>query len=198
MNPYLTGEVIRTLREKNHMTQSELAGQLCVSDKAVSKWETGRGYPDISLLEPLAKVFRVSTAELLSGRAVENTNASANLLRCKFAVCPVCGNVFTSIGEGLVCCHGITLPPLEAEAPDGAHPLSVEIVEDEYFVSLSHPMTREHHISFIAAVGCDRIQLLKLYPEGAAQGRFSRSMVEQIVFCCNRDGLFSLPIRRKR
>ena len=72
MNQYVTGAVIRQLRENNHLTQSELAGKLGVSDKTVSKWETAKGYPDISLLEPLAQIFRVSIAELFSGNAIKN------------------------------------------------------------------------------------------------------------------------------
>ncbi|MBR4073864.1 MAG: helix-turn-helix transcriptional regulator, partial [Firmicutes bacterium] len=92
MNQYVTGAVIRELREKNHMTQWELAEKLCVSDKTVSKWETAKGYPDITLLDPIAKVFGVSVAELMSGNAVNNVNVSANMMRSKFYVCPVCGN----------------------------------------------------------------------------------------------------------
>ena len=84
MNPYVTGAVIKELREKHHMTQAELAEILCVSDKTVSKWETAKGYPDISLLEPVAKVFGVSIAELISGNAISNVNVSANMLRSKF------------------------------------------------------------------------------------------------------------------
>lgn len=80
MNQYVTGAVIKKLREKNHLTQSELAERLCVSDKAVSKWETAKGYPDISLLEPIAKVFRISVAELISGNEVSNVNVSANIM----------------------------------------------------------------------------------------------------------------------
>ena len=68
MNQYVTGSMIRTLRESRGMTQAELAEKLFVSDKAVSKWENGKGYPDISLLEPIAQVFGISVAELLSGK----------------------------------------------------------------------------------------------------------------------------------
>ena len=59
MNQYVTGAVIKELREKYHLTQAELAQKLNVSDKTVSKWETAKGYPDISLLEPIAKAFGV-------------------------------------------------------------------------------------------------------------------------------------------
>ena len=81
MNQYVTGAIIRELREKSGLTQSELAEKLYVSDKAVSKWENGKGYPDISLLEPIAAVFGISIAELVSGKAVSNVNVSANMLR---------------------------------------------------------------------------------------------------------------------
>ena len=74
MNQYVTGAVIRELREKNHFTQAELAAKLNVSSKTISKWETAKGYPDISLLEPLAEIFRVSLTELISGNAVNNVN----------------------------------------------------------------------------------------------------------------------------
>ena len=69
MNQYVTGAVIKELREKNNLTQSELATILNVSDKAVSKWETAKGYPDISLLEPIANAFEISITELLSRNA---------------------------------------------------------------------------------------------------------------------------------
>ena len=92
MNQYVTGAVIKELREKQHLTQAELAEKLNVSDKTVSKRETAKGYPDISLLEPIAKVFGISVTELISGNAIHNVNISANMMRSKFYVCPVCGS----------------------------------------------------------------------------------------------------------
>lgn len=195
MDTYITGSTIKQLREKKKLTQSELAEKLCVSDKTVSKWETGKGFPDITLLEPIAEVFAVSVPELLSGNTVTNTNVSANMLRSKFYVCPVCGNIVHSMGQGIVICHGLTLPPLEAESADGEHSVKIVKVEDEYFVSLDHPMTREHFIMFIAAVSCDRLQLVRLYPEGAVQARFKINMVERLYYYCRKDGLFTAKLR---
>lgn len=194
MDQYITSAVIKQLREDRGMTQAELADKLCVSDKTVSKWETGKGYPDITLLEPIAKAFQVSLTELLTGDLVNNTNISANMLRSKFYVCPVCGNIFHSMGEAQITCHGIVLPPLEAEQEDESHKITVEEVEDEYYVTADHEMTKEHYISFMAAVTPDRVQIVKLYPEGNAETRFKRSMTKAIYYYCNRDGLF---VRKK-
>lgn len=199
MNPYITGSVIKELREERRLTQAELAEQLCVSDKTVSKWETGKGYPDISLLEPIARVFGVSVIELLSGNAVSNKNVAASMFRSTFYICPVCGNVIHSMGEAVLSCHGITLTPAEAEECDGKHSVSIEQIDGEYYVRVEHDMTKNHYISFIAAVSPDRVQLVKLYPEGNAETRFMMNGVRKLYIYCNRDGLFrvSLPGRRK-
>lgn len=198
MDKYITGAAIKRLREGKKMTQAELAEQLCVSDKAVSKWETGNGFPDITLIEPLAGALGVSVIELLSGSDVSNSNRAFNMLRSRFYVCPVCGNVITASGESLVSCCGITLPLLEAEQKDDEHFLNIEYVEDEYFVTVPHEMTKDHYISFLAAVSDDRVQLVKLYPEGNAEARFSVRSVKKICYYCNRHGLFSEYVKRRR
>lgn len=137
MNNYITGSTIRTLREKNKMTQQQLAEKLCVSDKTISKWETGKGLPDISLIEPLANTLKVSIPELLSGEQIINSNRSANLLKSNLYVCPICGNIIHSTGEAMISCCGVTLPPLEAEQDDDEHQISCEKIEDEYFISMT-------------------------------------------------------------
>ena len=196
MNQYVTGAVIKELREKNRMTQRELAEQLGVSDKTVSKWETGKGYPDITLLEPIAEAFRISVTELISGNTIHNENVSANMMRSKFYVCPVCGNVIHSMGEAAIHCHGIQLTPLDAEPTDEHHMIFIERIEDEYYVRIDHCMTKEHYISFMAAASAGDMQICKLYPEGSAEARFKIRGVRRIFFYCNRDGLFSIdPVK---
>lgn len=190
MNQYVTGTVIKELREKQNMTQLQFADKICVSDKTVSKWETGKGYPDITLLESIADVLGVSITELIAGTAIQNTNVSANMMRSKFYVCPVCGNVIHSMGESVVNCHGVLLTAAGPEQSDENHKLFIEKVEDEYYVSVEHEMTKQHYISFLAALSSDRIQLVKLYPEGNAEARFQIRGVKRILFYCNRDGLF--------
>ena len=192
MDRYVTGAVIRRLREGKHLTQDELAERIFVSGKAVSKWETGQGFPDISLLEPLAKALGISVIELLSGEDVRNRNPSFNMLKNRFYVCPVCGNVIRATGEALISCCGITLPPLEAEPADADHAISTEPVEDELFVTVDHPMEKSHYISFLAAVSDQGIQFVKLYPEGNAEARFKRRRVRFVYAYCNRHGLFQI------
>ena len=192
MDKYVTGAVIRKLRENKKMTQEELAEKVFVSSKAVSKWETGQGFPDVSLIEPLAKALGISVIELLSGEDIRNINRASNMNRCKFYVCPVCGNVIEATGEAVVSCCGITLPPLDAEECDDEHRINVETVEDEYYVTVGHPMTKDHYISFLAAVSDDGIQLKKLYPEGPCEARFRIRAVRKIYAFCNYHGLFLL------
>ena len=192
MNQYVTGSVIKELRERQNLTQLELAAKLNVSDKTISKWETAKGYPDITLLESIADVLHVSVAELISGNQINNMNVSANMMRSKFYVCPICGNVIHSMGEAVINCHGVLLSPLESEEPDENHGISIEIIEDEYYVQISHEMTKEHYISFIAAVSSDRIQMVKLYPEGSSEVRFQIRGVQKFYYYCNRDGLYSI------
>lgn len=196
MDQYITGAMIRELREKAGLTQAELAEKLFISDKAVSKWENAKGYPDVSLLEPIAKIFGISVAELMSGRTVSNVNVSGNMLRSKFYVCPVCGNAIHSMGEAVINCHGVLLTPAQAELSDENHKIFIEGVEDEYFVRIDHDMTKMHHISFIAALSPDGMQMIKLYPEGNPETRLKTRGVKRIYFYCNRDGLYYVDVHK--
>ncbi len=189
-NQYVTGAMIKRLRERIHLTQAELAEKINVTDKAVSKWETGRGLPDISLIEVLAKALGLSVIELLSGENITNKNKASKMSRASFYVCPVCGNMIQSTGEVLVSCCGITLPPLEAESADSNHQAKIERMEDEYFVTVPHEMTKSHYISFIAAIRDDGIEIKKLYPEQEAEAHFKIAGVKKIYAYCNRHGLF--------
>ena len=76
MTPYVSGNTIKFLREKKQITQKQLAEKLNISEKTVSKWETGRGFPDICILEELSKSLDVSVSELISGNLVTNANKS--------------------------------------------------------------------------------------------------------------------------
>lgn len=142
------------------------------------------------MLEPIADIFSVSVTELISGNAVYNSNVSANVLKSQFYVCPICGNVIHSMGEAVIHCHGVLLTSAQPEKTDDNHKIFIERVEDEYYVRIEHEMTKNHYISFIAAQSSDRLQVVKLYPEGNAETRFKIRGVKRILFYCNRDGLF--------
>lgn len=189
MNQYITGAMIKRLRENKHMTQQQLASKLNVSDKTISKWENSRGYPDISLIESLANTLDVSIIELFTGENIVNTNKSSNMRKMKFYVCPICGNIIQSTGEAVVSCCGIVLPALEAEEED------IEKIEDEYYVTISHDMNKEHYISFIAAIRDDGYEIKKLYAESSAEARFKVNRTRSIIYYCNRHGLFHVPVR---
>lgn len=196
MDNYVTGAAIRSLREAKRLTQEELAERIHVSAKAVSKWETGKGFPDISLLEPLAKALDISVIELLSGENIRNRNRAFNMLKSVWYVCPACGNVICAAGEAVISCCGIVLPPMTYEPTDEDHRVHMEMIEDEIYVSMNHPMKKEHYISFFAAVSDQGMQIVKLYPEGNAEARFKRSRVSSLYVCCNRHGLFRLTLSR--
>lgn len=194
MNTYVTGMTIRTRRENRGLTQAQLADRISVSSKTISKWETAKGLPDISLLQPLAEALGISVIELMNGEHIANQNKSSNMARTKFYVCPVCGNVIHSTGNALVSCCGITLPALEAEEVDERHILTTEDVEDEHFITIQHPMTKDHYISFVAFVTSDRIQMVKFYPEGNAEARMQLRGFGIIYWYCNQHGLFKMRV----
>ena len=207
MTSYISGASIRALRERAGMTQRHLADRLCITDKAVSKWETDRGLPDITLVEPLACALGVSVAELLSGEQIVNVNRAGNLLRAKFYVCPLCGNVIHATGEASISCCGIALPVLEVEnavdgripaAPENAaaadpsvHLPQVEVADGEVYLTMEHPMGKDHFISFMAYVTTDQVFFRKLYPEQTADARFPYRGLGIIFAYCNRHGLFA-------
>ena len=139
----------------------------------------------------------ISITELISGNTVSNMNISANMLRSNFYVCPICGNVIHSMGDSVINCHGVQLMPLEKECADEQHEIFIEEVECEYYVKINHDMNKKHYISFVAAVSPDRLQLVKMYPEGCADTRFKIPGVKRIYAFCNRDGLYYQDIKRR-
>ena len=127
---YVTGNSIRELREKRRFTQRELAEKIHVSDKTISKWETGKGLPDIGILE-----------------------------EC-----------------------------------DEDHNIDVETVDNEYHITLSHPMDKKHYISFVAYVTADNVEIAKLYPEQMVSVRFRRKGHGMIYAFCNRHGMYRAKV----
>ena len=191
---YVTGKTIKELREKRSITQKELAERINVSDKTISKWETGKGLPDIAIIEDLAKALGTSITELFTGDLKENENQSGNMKKAHFYVCPICGNIICSVGRGTFSCCGITLLEQETEKCDENHMIQFETVDDEYHVTMEHPMSKEHYVSFIAYVTSDGVEIIKLYPEQDISVRFRKKGHGMIYAYCNRHGMFQTLI----
>ena len=191
---YVTGKTIKELREKRNITERELAEIISVSDKTVSKWETGKGLPDIAIIEDLAKALGTSITELFTGDLKDNENQSANMKKVHFYVCPICGNIITSVGQGTFSCCGITLLDHEAEKCDESHMIQLETVDDEYHVMIDHPMSKEHYVSFIAYVTSNGVEITKLYPEQDISVRFRKKGHGMIYAYCNRHGMVKMQM----
>lgn len=196
MDQIKTGELIRSLRMKNKLTQKQLAEQINVSDKAVSKWETGKGCPDISLLTELAEVFQVDLQAILNGEIDQKESETGNMKKLKFYVCPDCGNVITSTSEANISCCGKKLPALEARKAEENEKLSIEDMHGEWYISSKHSMAKEHYISFVAYVNDSTAMIFKQYPEWNLQISLPLYRSGRIVWYCTKCGLLYQDIRR--
>ncbi len=187
-----TGNLIATLRKEKKLTQKELADKLGISPKTVSKWERGNGFPDVGLLSELSAVFGVDVKKLLAGELPEENVMSANVKKTKFYVCEGCGNIITDMGNAEIFCCGRKLSPLIPKTADSAHEFRFSMVEDEHLITFSHPMKKDHYISFVSYVRFDRVLTLKLYPEQDGELRFPVMRGGKFYYYCNEHGLFEL------
>ena len=195
MNQIKTGNLIRILRQGQNLTQKQLAEKIHISDKAVSKWETGNGCPDISLLTALAEVFHVNLEVLLSGEIIENESEIGNMKKLKFYVCPDCGNIITSTSEAEISCCGKKLTALTPKKADDSQKLNMEDIGGEWFLSSEHEMTKEHYISFVAYQNDSTVIMNKQYPEWNLQVRMPLYKTGRIVWYCKKCGLLFQNIR---
>lgn len=186
-----TGKLIRELRLERGMTQKQVADALHVSDRAVSKWERGCGLPDVSLLHGLSLVLGVDVQCILAGGLTPNDRDGGNMKRISFYRCPMCGNVLTSTSWAELSCCGRPLEALEAKEPGEGHAILVEEVEDEYLMSVDHPMDKGHHIAWMACATDERLILVRMYPEQGAQTRFPHTPRATWYACCTEHGLFA-------
>lgn len=184
------GELIRFLRKRQALTQLQLAEILCVSDKAVSKWERGAGSPDINILPGLAEALGTDTEALLSGELPKSGTANGNLKKLRFYVCPRCGNLMTSLDGASIRCCGQRLSPLAVQQEDKEHRIIIEESDGDWFCFSPHEMERSHYISFIAFASENTVSVHKLYPEWSAETRFPRYNRGNLLFYCTKHGLF--------
>ena len=190
MNCEKIGNLIYKLRREKGMTQKQLADVLHVSDRAVSKWERGLGCPDVSLLRALSGILGVEIDKLLLGELERSERDGGNMKRVKFYICPECGNVLTATGTPEIACCGRRLTALEAKPADAGHTVSVSELEDEYYLTFSHEMSKPHYIVFAAYATWDRLLLVRLYPEQEGALRIPQLRGGRLYYACSRDGLF--------
>ena len=184
------GNLINKLRKEKGMTQLQLAEKLHISDKTVSKWERGLGCPDVSLLTDLSRVFGVDLEKLLSGQLDANEERGGNMKKLNFYVCPECGNVITAMTDAGISCCGKKLKALEPVKAAEEDRLSVEIIENDYYISSNHPMVKEHYISFVALLAGDTLIMKKQYPEWDLQVRIPGRAHGKLIWYCTEHGLF--------
>lgn len=185
-----TGELLSRLRKECGMTQKQVAGKLQISDRTVSKWERGAGLPDVSLLKDISALYGVDMEKILEGNLEEKGVEVGNMKRMKFIRCAHCGNIFWSTGGSEISCCGRKLIPLVAQDMDAAHDAKIEEIDNEYYVTFDHEMTKAHYITFAALVSLDRATVVRLYPEQSGEVRLPRQRRGELYLCCNKDGLF--------
>jgi len=188
------GKLIWTERKKMGLTQAQLAEKLLVSDKAVSKWERGKSMPDVAILPKIAELFNISLEKMMSGDLKENALQNGNLLKTKFYVCSICGNILTSAALGEISCCGRKLSPLEVQDADHEHRLNIETVEDEYYLTTTHPMSKEHYIAFVALIKGDTMVFKRTYPQWDLNVRLPKRGHGKLIYYCVNHGLYSIKI----
>ena len=169
MNAEKTGSLIRSLRIKKGLTQKELAHMICVTDKAVCKWEKGRGCPNITLISQLSKVLEVDIQSILQGYLDKNKKIGENMNHLKFYKCPTCGNLVTSIKSVELSCCGNKLSPVSAQTrSEPEYQPVIQEFDGQYSIKFNHPMTKSNYISQVIVVRYDQIMTVNLYAESEA------------------------------
>lgn len=188
------GDTIRALRLERRMTQKQLADKLNISDKTVSKWERGLGLPDVSLIAQLCDLLEADTQKLLKGDISPNDFVGGNMKNTTYFVCPVCQNICLCTGHAQISCCGKKLTAQTAKKPDDAHKLTVETVEDDWYITGAHPMTKQHYISFVVFATGGRLEVIKQYPEWNLALRLPKRGHGMLIWYCVNHGLFSQPL----
>lgn len=192
------GQLILQLRKEKGLTQREIAEQLNISNKTVSKWECGKGAPDVSLWEGLSAILGADILKLLQGELNPNHVDTGKIDNIRFYVCPNCGNILTSTGKANISCCGRRLSPLSAALETTGHEISVEEMDTDYFIVLQHDMSKKHYISFAAYVYDDRIWFQRFYPEQSPSFRMPvMKGGGNLYLYCTEDGLFKYSDLKK-
>lgn len=184
-----TGKLIKDLRIERGLTQKELAKKINVTEQAISKWERGVGCPDVSLLTLISEIFSVNINDILSGELVKNDFVGGNMKKTKYFVCTECESISLCTGGASVSCCGRKLEALEAKKALENQKLSIDQVEDEWFVSSERPMKKDNYISFVALATGDKLLVFKQYPEWNMQVRIPKKPHGKLLWYSQQDGL---------
>lgn len=142
------------------------------------------------MLADLSQIFSVDLEKLLSGELSVNDALGGNMKKTKFYVCPECGNLIAAMHHTTISCCGKKLIARELQKAVGDERLSVEIIENDYYITSEHEMSREHYISFVALITGDSMILRKQYPEWNLQVRIPVIAHGRLLWCCSQHGLF--------
>jgi Predicted transcriptional regulators len=186
------GKLIAKLRKEKGLTQKELAKRLFLSEKTISKWECGFGFPDITIIDKLSAELGVDIRTMLEGEMKGNRINGKNAGKTRIYLCPECGSLTTSTGNGDISCCGRRLEALTAKTADEAHRIKIERDGDEFLITLNHEMSKEHYISFLAYVATDTVFVRRLYPESGSEVRVPAMYGGAFYVCCSEHGLFPI------
>lgn len=142
MDSAKVGGFILSLRKEKKLTQNDLALLMNISDKTISKWEHGLGCPDVSLLSELSQILGVNIERILSGELQLNDRDSGSMKHVRFYSCKSCGNVMTSTGAIQLSCCGRILEELHINKDRSGHAITVDEIEDDYFVCIPLPYSQ--------------------------------------------------------
>lgn len=190
MDTRKVGELIYRLRKEKELTQKQLADQLNLSDRTISKWERGHGCPDVFLLPRLSAVFGVNIENILEGDLLSNEFIGGNMKKSNYFVCPSCTNIVLATGDITLSCCGRKLEPLEAKKATEDEKLIMTESDQEWFISSNHPMTKDHYISFLAFATGDQVQLIKQFPEWSMQSRIPKRKHGKLLWYDTQFGLY--------
>ena len=188
MDAKTMGKFIAEMRKEKGMTQRQVAEQLNISNKTVSKWECGLGCPDTSLWEELSVVLGADVLKLLQGELNPNQRDVGKLEQTQFYVCPACGNILTSTGKATISCCGRRLPALTPIPAIAGHEVQCEEIDIELYLTLNHEMSKQHYIVFVAYVCNNYVILHRLYPEQSPAVRLPVMHGGQLYLYCSKHG----------
>lgn len=186
-----TGELISRLRKEKGLTQKALADRLNISNKTVSKWECGLGFPDSSLWQQLSEELGADLMHILDGELRLNKKDVGKLTRMSFYVCPDCnGIVFSTSSPSIYCCGKII--DKKASTWELEDKINLSDVDGELLVSIDHPMNKDGYILFVAMIKNERVSIFRMYPEQSCEVRIPKIKNSLLVAYSTKLGLSTL------